>query len=100
MFKAPVHVGTFAQINRLHSLPFKDSNNYFASHSSLFFLMKISLNIILQFQKRNYAKMTWDRCGKKGFGLRLDEDISRGQFLIEYVGEVTSFNFLQAADQM
>ncbi|KAG6736275.1 hypothetical protein POTOM_060981 [Populus tomentosa] len=37
--------------------------------------------------KRNYAKMTWERCGKKGFGLRLDEDISRGQFLIEYVGE-------------
>ncbi|KAJ8762897.1 hypothetical protein K2173_023026 [Erythroxylum novogranatense] len=36
-----------------------------------------------QFQKQNYAKMKWDRCGKKGFGLRLEEDISKGQFLIE-----------------
>ncbi|XP_037497097.1 histone-lysine N-methyltransferase ASHH2 isoform X2 [Jatropha curcas] len=41
-----------------------------------------------QFQKRHYAKMQWARCGKKGFGLRLEEDISKGQFLIEYVGEV------------
>jgi len=87
-------VGTIAQINRLHSLPFADSNNYFTSHNSICFSKKISPSIILQFQKRNYAEMTWERCGKKGFGLRLDEDISRGQFLIEYVGEVTSFNFL------
>lgn len=49
-----------------------------------------------QFQKRNYAKMTWDRCGKKGFGLRLDEDISRGQFLIEYVGEVLDVHAYEA----
>ncbi|KAG8660518.1 hypothetical protein MANES_02G168600v8 [Manihot esculenta] len=41
-----------------------------------------------QFQKHNYAKMKWDRCGKKGFGLRLEEAVSKGQFLIEYVGEV------------
>ena len=44
---------------------------------------------ILQFQKRKYAKMKWNRFGKKGFGPRMLEDISAGQFLIEYVGEVT-----------
>ncbi|KAJ7965499.1 Histone-lysine N-methyltransferase ASHH2 [Quillaja saponaria] len=41
-----------------------------------------------QFQKRNYAELLWFRCGKKGYGLRSVEDISKGQFLIEYVGEV------------
>nr|CAD1836876.1 unnamed protein product [Ananas comosus var. bracteatus] len=41
-----------------------------------------------QFQKRNYTKFKWFRCGKKGFGLQLLEDVSQGQFLIEYVGEV------------
>ncbi|XP_078434729.1 histone-lysine N-methyltransferase isoform X2 [Wolffia australiana] len=41
-----------------------------------------------QFQKREYAKFKYFRCGKKGFGLRLLEDARQGQFLIEYVGEV------------
>ncbi|CAA0840805.1 Unknown protein [Striga hermonthica] len=41
-----------------------------------------------QFQKRKYAKLRWFRCGKKGFGLQALQDISQGQFLIEYVGEV------------
>ncbi|XP_043719371.1 uncharacterized protein LOC122667200 [Telopea speciosissima] len=41
-----------------------------------------------QFQKRNYAKFKCFRCGKKGYGLQLLEDVSEGQFLIEYVGEV------------
>ncbi|CAN6476187.1 unnamed protein product [Victoria cruziana] len=41
-----------------------------------------------QFQKRNYANFEWVRCGKKGYGLQLQEDASKGQFLIEYVGEV------------
>ncbi|XP_062099461.1 histone-lysine N-methyltransferase ASHH2 isoform X2 [Humulus lupulus] len=41
-----------------------------------------------QFQKRKYAKLEKFRCGKKGYGLKLLEDISKGQFLIEYVGEV------------
>ncbi|XP_050208602.1 histone-lysine N-methyltransferase ASHH2 [Mercurialis annua] len=49
-----------------------------------------------QFQKRNYAKMKWDRCGKKGFGLRLENDISSGQFLIEYVGEVLDMHTYEA----
>ncbi|KAL5559687.1 hypothetical protein UlMin_035898 [Ulmus minor] len=41
-----------------------------------------------QFQKRHYAKLQKFRSGKKGFGLKLLEDLSEGQFLIEYVGEV------------
>ncbi|KAF5467906.1 hypothetical protein F2P56_012110 [Juglans regia] len=41
-----------------------------------------------QFQKQRYAKLEWFRSGKKGYGLKLVEDISKGQFLIEYVGEV------------
>lgn len=49
-----------------------------------------------QFQKRKYAKMKWTRCGKKGFGLRLEEDISKGQFLIEYVGEVLDMHTYEA----
>eukprot|EP01018_Ginkgo_biloba_P001810 Gb_36160 [translate_table: standard] len=41
-----------------------------------------------RFQKRSYAKVGWFRCGKKGFGLQLLEDVPRGTFIIEYVGEV------------
>ncbi|KAI6690981.1 hypothetical protein NL676_027809 [Syzygium grande] len=41
-----------------------------------------------QFQKRKYAKMQWLRCGKKGYGLQVLEDVSKGGFIIEYVGEV------------
>lgn len=41
-----------------------------------------------QFQKRQYVMLSWFRCGKKGYGLQVLEDISEGQFLIEYVGEV------------
>ncbi|KAA8546452.1 hypothetical protein F0562_002809 [Nyssa sinensis] len=49
-----------------------------------------------QFQKRTYAKLRWFRCGKKGYGLQLLEDISRGQFLIEYVGEVLDMHAYEA----
>ncbi|KAL6634553.1 hypothetical protein ACP70R_027224 [Stipagrostis hirtigluma subsp. patula] len=41
-----------------------------------------------QFQRRSYAKLRWFHSGKKGYGLQLDEDVSEGRFLIEYVGEV------------
>ncbi|CAM8999654.1 unnamed protein product [Rhodiola kirilowii] len=41
-----------------------------------------------QFQERRYAKLQRFKCGKKGYGLRSEEHICRGQFLIEYVGEV------------
>ncbi|CAN0928431.1 Histone-lysine N-methyltransferase ASHH2 [Linum grandiflorum] len=49
-----------------------------------------------QFQRQTYAKMSWDRCGKKGFGLRMQEDISKGKFLIEYVGEVLDMRAYEA----
>lgn len=41
-----------------------------------------------QFQRRKYAKLGKFQCGKKGYGLKLLEDISKGKFLTEYVGEV------------
>eukprot|EP00252_Welwitschia_mirabilis_P017251 TRINITY_DN3823_c0_g1_i1.p1 TRINITY_DN3823_c0_g1~~TRINITY_DN3823_c0_g1_i1.p1 ORF type:complete len:1400 (-),score=307.70 TRINITY_DN3823_c0_g1_i1:652-4425(-) len=41
-----------------------------------------------RFQKRLYAKVEYFRCGKKGFGLRVLENIPIGSFIIEYVGEV------------
>ncbi|KAG7032825.1 Histone-lysine N-methyltransferase ASHH2 [Cucurbita argyrosperma subsp. argyrosperma] len=49
-----------------------------------------------QFQKRKYAKLRWLRCGKKGYGLQCLEDISKGQFLIEYVGEVLDMHAYEA----
>ncbi|KAL0438140.1 UNVERIFIED_CONTAM: Histone-lysine N-methyltransferase ASHH2 [Sesamum latifolium] len=49
-----------------------------------------------QFQKRKYAKLKWFRCGKKGYGLQALEDISEGQFLIEYVGEVLDVHAYEA----
>ncbi|OMO53331.1 hypothetical protein COLO4_36773 [Corchorus olitorius] len=49
-----------------------------------------------QFQTRKYAKMKWDKCGKKGFGLRMLENISAGHFLIEYVGEVLDMQAYEA----
>ncbi|MCO5556647.1 hypothetical protein L7F22_010198 [Adiantum nelumboides] len=41
-----------------------------------------------QFQRRLYKKVNWFRCGKKGFGLQAMEDVPKGTFIIEYVGEV------------
>ncbi|KAL9259430.1 Histone-lysine N-methyltransferase ASHH2-like protein [Drosera capensis] len=41
-----------------------------------------------QFQKRKYAPLKLFRCGKKGHGLQVLEDVVEGQFIIEYVGEV------------
>nr|CAB3446871.1 unnamed protein product [Digitaria exilis] len=41
-----------------------------------------------KFQRRSYAKLRWFHSGKKGFGLQLQEDVTEGRFLIEYVGEV------------
>ncbi|KAI9097499.1 hypothetical protein K1719_025270 [Acacia pycnantha] len=49
-----------------------------------------------QFQKRNYAKLKWFKCGEKGYGLKAIEDISVGQFLIEYVGEVLDMHAYEA----
>ncbi|KAF7816807.1 histone-lysine N-methyltransferase ASHH2 isoform X1 [Senna tora] len=49
-----------------------------------------------QFQKRNYTRLKWFKCGKKGYGLKALEGISKGQFLIEYVGEVLDVHAYEA----
>ncbi|CAN4102381.1 unnamed protein product [Withania somnifera] len=49
-----------------------------------------------QFQKRSYAKLKCFKCGKKGYGLQLLENVSKGQFLIEYVGEVLDMHDYEA----
>ncbi|CAM8877632.1 unnamed protein product [Rhodiola kirilowii] len=49
-----------------------------------------------QFQERNYAKLKSFKSGKKGYGLRSEEYIRRGQFLIEYVGEVLDMHAYEA----
>ncbi|KAK7351090.1 hypothetical protein VNO77_10270 [Canavalia gladiata] len=49
-----------------------------------------------QFQKRKYASLKWFKCGKKGYGLKALEDVARGQFLIEYVGEVLDMQTYEA----
>lgn len=83
MFEGLAHAGNFVQINRL------------AFHRFLhdLFLFKkwynLCATIWLQFQKRKYANLNLVRCGKKGYGLETQEDISEGRFLIEYVGEVS-----------
>ncbi|KAJ1387368.1 Zinc finger, CW-type [Sesbania bispinosa] len=49
-----------------------------------------------QFQKRKYASLKWFKCGKKGYGLKAVEDVAKGQFLIEYVGEVLDMQAYEA----
>lgn len=49
-----------------------------------------------QFQRRQYAMLSWFRCGKKGYGLQVLEDITEGRFLIEYVGEVLDLQSYEA----
>jgi len=41
-----------------------------------------------RFQRRQYAKVEVFKAGEKGHGLRAKEHIGRGQFIIEYVGEI------------
>lgn len=41
-----------------------------------------------QFQKREYSRLKWFKCGKKGYGLKALERVAKGHFIIEYVGEV------------
>ncbi|XP_061373324.1 histone-lysine N-methyltransferase ASHH2 [Gastrolobium bilobum] len=49
-----------------------------------------------QFQKRNYASLKWFKCGKKGYGLKTLDSVAKGQFLIEYVGEVLDMHAYEA----
>lgn len=52
-----------------------------------------------RFQKRSYANVGWFRCGKKGFGLQVLEDVPCGTFIIEYVGEVLDMKEHNARQQ-
>ncbi|XP_004502541.1 histone-lysine N-methyltransferase ASHH2 isoform X2 [Cicer arietinum] len=49
-----------------------------------------------QFQKRNYSRLKWFKCGKKGYGLKALERVAEGQFIIEYVGEVLDVHAYEA----
>ncbi|KAJ4874534.1 histone methyltransferases(H3-K4 specific) [Raphanus sativus] len=55
-----------------------------------------SKSITFTFQKRKYVKFERFQSGKKGYGLRLLEDVREGQFLIEYVGEVLDMQSYEA----
>lgn len=68
------------------AIPYKEDTVFLLKGHSLIYLFE-------QFQKRRYAKLEKFRCGKKGFGLRSLDYIVKGQFLIEYVGEVMSILF-------
>jgi histone-lysine N-methyltransferase SETD2 len=41
-----------------------------------------------QFQRGAYIQVQRFRCGKKGFGLKVMENVCKDSFIIEYVGEV------------
>ncbi|KAG7191352.1 histone methyltransferase set2 [Scheffersomyces spartinae] len=41
-----------------------------------------------RFQKKQYAPVTVFQTEKKGYGLRADKELSEGQFIYEYIGEV------------
>lgn len=83
VFMVPALLAIYAQISRYDVL--------FASKSVISTVSYIFLSfwpLYLQFQKRKYVKFERFQSGKKGYGLRLLEDVREGQFLIEYVGEV------------
>lgn len=63
-----------------------------STHSFLHLLWVYDeVSVFMQFQKKQYAMLSWFRCGKKGYGLQVLENTSEGKFLIEYVGEVIIF---------
>lgn len=41
-----------------------------------------------QFQRGAYIQVQRFRCGKKGFGLKVMENVCKDSFIIEYIGEV------------
>ena len=41
-----------------------------------------------KFQKKDYAKLDIQRTGRKGHGLFTKQALKKGQFIIEYIGEV------------
>lgn len=83
VFKVPAQLAICAQISRYNVLFASERVTFTVSYIILIFWL-----IFLQFQKRKYVKFERFQSGKKGYGLRLLEDVREGQFLIEYVGEV------------
>ncbi|KAJ7514756.1 hypothetical protein O6H91_23G058100 [Diphasiastrum complanatum] len=49
-----------------------------------------------QFRKRMYANVALFRSGKKGFGLKALENVPKGSFITEYVGEVLDMPTFEA----
>ena len=41
-----------------------------------------------KFTRKQYAKLDIERTGRKGHGLFVKQDLRKGQFIIEYIGEV------------
>lgn len=87
MFKELAHAVIFVQINRYINYLFCCCKDFLSitwwegdNYSPIF---------SFQFQQHKYSSLTWFKCGKKGYGLKAVEDISKGKFLIEYVGEVS-----------
>lgn len=76
-------MGISVRINRLLVFPLYLQLNIYI------YILTLTLYFCMQFQKRKYAQFEWFPCGKKGYGLKLLEGVSQGQFLIEYVGEVS-----------
>jgi hypothetical protein len=50
-----------------------------------------------QFQRGAYIQVQRFRCGKKGFGLKVMENVCKDSFIIEYVGEVCALAFLPSS---
>ncbi|KAH7387091.1 hypothetical protein KP509_16G004500 [Ceratopteris richardii] len=49
-----------------------------------------------RFQKQSYKKVAFFQCGKKGFGLQVLENVPKGDFILEYVGEVLNSTAYEA----
>ena len=53
-----------------------------------------------RFQKRMYPKMTVTRTTSRGWGLTIHEEVKKGSFVIEYVGElITMAEFYHRIEQ-
>jgi hypothetical protein len=49
-----------------------------------------------QFQRGAYIQVQRFRCGKKGFGLKVIENVCKDSFIIEYIGEVLNIPAYEA----
>ncbi len=56
----------------------------------LFWLLLLLLFSYLRFQRQLYPKMAIRHTRQRGWGLFLEESVKKGDFVIEYVGELIS----------